>query len=86
MYITCIMYISIYLMQVWNHPRVLELDQDRKDEREERKILDNFIDDGEDEDMDGFIVYNSDSDVELVEPKNENKDKKMTTPSEDNSK
>ncbi len=53
---------------MWNHPRVLILDQERKDEREERKKLDNFVNDDDEDSLDGFIVFsgNEDSDVEII--------------------
>ena len=43
------------LLQVWNHPWVLKLDEDRKFEREERKRQY----DGDDGSLNGFIVSGS---------------------------
>ena len=44
------------------------LDQERKEEREERKKLDTFINEDDNDSLDGFIVFSGDddSDVEII--------------------
>ena len=49
-------------VQVWNHPWVLKLDEDRRIEREERRRLFEESDDGGS--LDGFIVSGSEEEEE----------------------
>ena len=50
-------------LQVWNHPWVLKLDEDRKFERDERRR----IFESDEDSLDGFIVFGSDEEVEEEE-------------------
>ena len=52
-------------VQVWNHPWVLKLDEDRRIEREERRRLFEESDDGGS--LDGFIVSGSEEEEEEEE-------------------
>ena len=62
--------------QVWNHPWVLKLDEDRKFEREERRRL---YEESEDDSLDGFIVTGSEEEEEEERGrKSKNKESKVS--------
>ena len=46
--------------QVWNHPHVLKLDEERECERAERRMYMNGEDEDEDPTLGGFITFDSD--------------------------
>ena len=51
---------------MWNHPHILELHQERLEDKREREQLDNFINDEEEDDMSGFIVDDDTDGLELL--------------------
>lgn len=59
------------LPQIWNHPCVLKLDEQRKLEREERRELYGLTD--EEDSLDGFIVSGSDDADEDRKPRKKSK-------------
>ena len=60
--------------QVWNHPWVLKLDEDRRFEREERRRL---YEESEEDSLDGFIVTGSEEEEEERGRRRKNKESKV---------
>ena len=69
-------------VQIWNHPWVLKLDEVRKKEREERKELDEMLNDEESGgSLEGFIV--DDSDDSLLSSKETSRSSRSSSVSSD---